>query len=111
MDGKMDAKAIHYAATCAPRKARRLRSLIVGKTVNEAIAQLKCERRAGSVDAVKLIRSALAQLPADVKAHVKVADFVVNEGPKRVTFMPRAQGRASPIRKRTSHLEVHLKII
>ena len=111
MDGKMDAKAIHYAATCAPRKARRLRSLIVGKSVKDAIAQLKCERRAGSVDAVKLIRSSLAQLPTEVKAHVKIVDFVVNEGPKRVSFMPRAQGRASPIRKRTSHLEVYLKII
>ena len=105
----MIAKATHKSAKCTARKARLLKSLIVGKTVSQAIAILSVVRRSGSVATAKLIRSAAAQFEnsVDFKAAV-VADFVVNEGPKRQMFMPRAQGRATPINKKTSHLTVFL---
>ena len=104
----MIAKATHYAVMCTPRKARLLRPMVIGKTAVSAIALLAVERRAGSVATLKLIRSALAQLPQDVAASAKILDLVVNEGPKRTSYMPRAQGRASPVTKRTSHVTVRL---
>lgn len=106
----MDAKATHCAAKCTARKARLLRPMIIGKTVPQAIAILSVERRAGSVATVKLIRSALAQLPENSAVNTVISDFVVNEGPRRRMFMPRAQGRATPVLKKTSHLTIRLKL-
>ena len=106
----MDAKATHKAAKCTARKARLLRGLILGKTVSQAIAILSAERRAGSVATVKLIRSAMAQLPIGEATNATVNEFVVNEGPRRRMSMPRAQGRATPILKKTSHLTICLKL-
>lgn len=107
----MQAKATHYAAQCAPRKARLLRGLILGKTLVYALTVLSAERRAGSVAAIKLIRSAMAQLPSEQLGRAVVSDLEVNEGPKRRMYMPRAQGRASPVTKRTSHMTIRLKIV
>jgi large subunit ribosomal protein L22 len=104
----MNAKATHYAVQCTPRKARLLRPLVLGKSAVSAIALLAVGRRAGSVATLKLIRSAMAQLPQDLASSAKIVDMVVNEGPKRTTYMPRAQGRASPVTKRTSHVTVRL---
>jgi large subunit ribosomal protein L22 len=106
----MEAKASHYAARCAPRKVRLLRPLVIGKSVADAIATLAAERRCGSVPAIKLFRSAMAQLPGSVGASAVITEFMVNEGPKRRMFMPRAKGRACPVLKRTSHLSVRLKV-
>jgi large subunit ribosomal protein L22 len=106
----MNAKATHYAAKCTPRKARLLRPLVKGKTAAAAVALLSAERRAGSVATIKLIKSAMAQLPRELAANAVVADLVVNEGPRRTTYMPRAQGRASPVTKKTSHLTVRLAL-
>lgn len=106
----MNAKSSHYAARTTPRKARLLRPLIIGKSAAHAIAILAAERRSGSVATIKLIRSAMAQLPREVAAAAKIEDLVVNEGPKRTTYMPRAQGRATPVTKRTSHLTVRLSL-
>lgn len=107
----MIAKATHYAVQCTPRKARLLRPLVLGRSAVSAIALLSVGRRAGSVATLKLIRSALAQLPQEVANNAKVVEMVVNEGPKRTTYMPRAQGRASPVTKRTSHVTVRLASI
>lgn len=104
----MEAKATHKGAKCTARKARLLRGLILGKQVSQAIALLSAERRAGSVATVKLIRSALAQLPVDAAQNAVIKEFTVNEGPRRRMFMPRAQGRATPILKKTSHLTICL---
>lgn len=106
----MDAKATHYSAKCTPRKARLLRPLVKGKSVVHAIALLSAERRSGSVATIKLIKSAMAQLPRDIATRAVVSELVVNEGPKRRMFMPRAQGRASPVIKRTAHLTIQLKV-
>lgn len=106
----MNAKAIHYAAKTTPRKARLLRPLVIGKTAAQAIAVLSSERRSGSVATIKLIRSAMAQLPRELSSTAIVADLEVNEGPKRTMYMPRAQGRAAPVTKRTAHLAVRLTL-
>ena len=98
--------AFHANAMCAPRKARRLRALVCGRTVAHAVAQLKVGRRSGSCQTAKLLEAALVQLPELDRAQALVAEFEVNEGISYRRFMPRAQGRASPYWKRTSHLRV-----
>ena len=106
----MNAKATHYAAKCTPRKARLLRPLVKGKTAAAAVALLSAERSDGYVEKIKLIKFAMAKIPKELAANAVVADLVVNEGPRRTTFMPRAQGRASPVTKKTSHLTVRLAL-
>ena len=106
----MNAKATHYAAKCTARKARLIRGLILGRTVSQAVALLSFERRAGSRATVKLIQSAFAQLTGTNPSEVLISDFIVNEGPRRTMHMPRAQGRATPVLKKTSHLTVKLKL-
>jgi large subunit ribosomal protein L22 len=98
------ARAIHKSALVTPRKARLLRELVMGKPVVMALALLKAERRAGAAELEKVIWSAYSQL--DVSKGAVVADVIVNEGTRRSSFMPRAQGRASPIIKRMSHIGV-----
>ncbi len=104
----MEAKATHKNAKCTARKARLLRGLILGKPVDQALALLLAERRAGSVATVKLIKSALAQLSMVSAKDAYVEEFIVDEGQRRRMFMPRAQGRATPILKKTSHLTIFL---
>lgn len=106
----MQGKATLYSAQCAPRKARLLRGLVMGVKADLAVARLAAERRAGSVATIKLIKSALAQIPEGIRQGAVVSDLVVTEGPKRRYYMPRAQGRASPVLRRTSHLTVQLKV-
>ena len=105
------AKARHSAADCAPRKARLLRGLIIGKSVPVALMILSLERRAGSAQTIKVIRSALAQISPEEQKRAVINEFVVDEGPKRFKYMPRAQGRATPMVKRTSHLTVKLTLL
>lgn len=107
----MEAKASHYGAPCAPRKARLLRGLLIGKSVADAVALLKVERRAGSVEMYKLIKSAMAQLSVTSPADAKVIALNVDMGPKRRTFMPRARGSASPIEHKTCHMKVVLSTV
>ena len=94
---------------CTPRKLRRLHALVVGKTVGEALALLSVQRRAGSRASIKLIKSVASQVtPSASGLALRVLKFDVGEGPKRRYFMPRAQGRAGQVLKRTSHLKIVL---
>jgi large subunit ribosomal protein L22 len=100
------ARAVHKSASVTPRKARLLRAVVMGKSVPMALALLRAERRAGAAELEKVIRSAFTQV--DPTKGAIVADVVINEGTRRSSFMPRAQGRASPIVKRLSHIGVVL---
>lgn len=90
----------------APRKTRLVVNLIRGKNVEEAINILTFTRRAASEPVRKLIESALANAEA-ADANVDdlyVEQIFVDEGPTLRRFRPRAQGRATRINKRTSHV-------
>ncbi len=95
----------------APRKARLVVDHIRGKSVAEARAILAHTPRAASRDVLKLLNSAVAnaennhELLAD---ELKVAKVVVDEGPTLKRYQPRAMGRATRIRKRTSHMTITL---
>ena len=97
-----------------PMKARRVVNLIRGKQATEAMAILKFAPQAASEPVYKLVQAAIAN--AKVKADASntylneddlfVSAAFVDEGTTLKRFMPRAQGRAFRINKRTSHITV-----
>ena len=99
-----------YVRTSA-RKARMVCVHLRGKSVHEARAILAFTPRDVARDWSKLLDSAVANaesnhelLEDDLFVHEAYAD----EGPTIKRFRPRAMGRATPIRKRTSHLTITL---
>ncbi len=95
-----------------PRKARYIADLIRGKTVNQALSILMTVPRNSSRIIEKTLDSAVAN--AIVKAEgerldvdeLVVQNVIVDEGPTRMSWRPRARGRATRIRHRTSHIVV-----
>ena len=106
------ARVRHIRVT--PMKARRVVNMIRGKQATEALAILKFQPQAASEPVFKLVQAAIAN--AKVKADAANAYFneddlivstaFVDEGTTLKRFMPRAQGRAFRINKRTSHITV-----
>jgi ribosomal protein L22 len=96
---------------CAPRKARLVVEHIRGKSVDDARAILLTTPRAASKDVLKLLDSCVAnaennhELSAD---ELRVEKAYVDEGPTIKRYRPRALGRATRIRKRTSHMTIYL---
>lgn len=96
----------------APRKTRLVIDLIRGKHVQDALDTLKFTNKRAAPVVAKMINAAIAnaQSVATVDVdHLVVAKVCVDEGPTIKRFLPRAQGRATPIRKRTSHITVELQ--
>lgn len=95
----------------SPRKARLVVDHIRGKSVEEARAILAHTPRAAAVPVLKVLESAIANaehnhelLPDELRIH----QVMVDEGPTIKRFRPRALGRATKIRKRTSHITINL---
>lgn len=99
-----------------PQKARRVIEMVRGKHVEEALAILKFAPQAASEPVRKLVASAVAnaRVTADKtnaalnESELVIDKIFVDEGPTMKRFRPRAQGRASQILKRTSHITVVL---
>lgn len=97
-----------YVRTSA-RKARLVCDHIRGKSVTEARAVLMHSPRSVARDWSKLLESAVANaehnngLDAE---NLKIIAVTADEGPTLKRFRPRAMGRATQIRKRTSHLTI-----
>ena len=110
-DGAVAVRAQARYVHCAPRKARLVIQHIRGKSVDEARAILRNTPRGASRDVLKLLESCVAnaennhELAAD---ELKVGQAVVDEGPTIKRYRPRALGRATRIRKRTSHMTITL---
>ena len=108
----MEAKAIAKYVRVSPRKAGQICSLVRGKNVDEALAILKFTPRGAAADIAKVVKSAKANAENNHEMNAEnlyIASIVANQGPTIKRFMPRAQGRATMIRKRTSHIEVVVK--
>ena len=109
-----EARAIQRTTRQSPYKMRLVIDEIRGKNVNEALAYLKFSKKHAAKQIEKTLASAVANAeyrareagaPLDVdRLYVKLA--IVNEGPKLKRFTPAAMGRATPIQKRTSHVEI-----
>jgi ribosomal protein L22 len=99
-----------YVRTSA-RKARLVCDHIRGKSVVEARAILAFAPRAVADDWAKLLNSAVANAEHNhelIGDDLRVKEAFADEGPTLKRFRPRAMGRATPIRKRTSHLTITL---
>lgn len=94
----------------SPRKTRLVTNLVKGKRVAEALTALKFLEKRAADPVAKLIRSALANAENQGESgkDLFIKSISVNKGLVRVKFMPRAFGRASPIRRRMSHVTVEL---
>jgi len=93
---------------------RRVVDLIRGQHVEEARRILKFSPLGATHDVEKLLNSAVAnaeQQPGVVAENLMVSKAWVDEGPTLKRFRPRAYGRASRIRKRTSHITVVVQTI
>ena len=112
----MEARAIQRTVRQSARKMRLVIDQIRGRAVPEAYAILRFSKKHAAKQIHKVLKSAVANaeqraqrqnVPLDVDAlHVRYA--VVNEGPTLKRFTSAAMGRATPIKKRTSHVEIHV---
>ena len=108
----MEAKAILRYVRISPRKVGILCDLIRGKSVAQANAILSTTPKAASEPLMKLVKSAAANAENNHgmdPEKLYVAETHADPGPIIKRFMPRAQGRAYRINKRTSHITVVLK--
>jgi large subunit ribosomal protein L22 len=95
----------------APRKVRLVADLVRGKLVSDAMDMLKVMNKRSAPVVSKLLASAVAG--AKEKATVDIDRLYihtvfVDSGPTMKRWCPRAQGRATPIMKRSSHVTVKL---
>ena len=97
----------------APRKIRLVADLVRGKPVGQALAILKYIPKAASKPMQKLLQSAIANAEDVSKGQVDVDKLFVHtlfvdQGPTLRRFMSRAQGRATRVNKKTSHVTLVL---
>jgi large subunit ribosomal protein L22 len=107
----METRAVARFVRISPRKVRLVMDEVRGKKVEDALNLLTFAPQKGARLLRKLIRSAVsnAQHNSNLDPDSLVIKSVyADEGPALKRFIPRAQGRATQIRKRTSHLTVIL---
>ena len=108
------ARAVQRTTRQSPYKMRLVIDQIRGKNVNDALGLLKFSKKHAAVQIAKTLSSAVANAEHAARQNNESLDVdelyvkkaIVNEGPKIKRFMPAAQGRATPIHKRTSHVEI-----
>jgi large subunit ribosomal protein L22 len=112
----MEARAIQRTVRQSARKMRLVIDQIRGRAVPEAYAILRFSKKLAAKQIHKVLQSAVAN--AEQRAlrenqaldvdQLRVRYAVVNEGPTLKRFTPAAMGRATPIKKRTSHVEIRV---
>jgi len=93
------------------RKVKAVIDLIRGKSVKEAEAILQYTPKSATEPVAKLLKSAVANAENNLemdRGELYIAEIYANQGPTLKRFRPRAHGRASSIRKRTSHITIVL---
>ena len=107
----MEATAKLSFVRLSPRRARLVADAIRGKRVEEALNILTFLENKPSVVIKKVLKSAVANagnkegMDTD---NLTITGMLVDEGPMWKRFMPRAMGRATQIRKKTSHINITL---
>ena len=109
-----EARAIQRGARQSPYKMRLVIDQIRHKSVNEALALLAFSKKHASHQIAKVLKSAVANAEFAARAENATLDVdslwvkyaVINEGVKMKRWTPAAMGRATPMIKRTSHVEI-----
>ncbi|OGO80516.1 MAG: 50S ribosomal protein L22 [Clostridiales bacterium GWC2_40_7] len=110
--GKDEGRAILKHVRISSRKVKIVLDLIKNKGIDEAIGIVKYTPKAASEILLKLLKSAEANASNNNglnRDELFVAEAYATQGPTLKRLMPRAQGRANRIRKRTSHVTLVLK--
>lgn len=109
----MESQAKLRNVRLSPRKARLVVDMVRGKGIQEAMNILQFSPQKTAPILSKLLKSAVANAEQKGISDVDqlfVKTVMVDQGPVLRRFMPRAQGRASRIRKPTSHITVVLDV-
>jgi large subunit ribosomal protein L22 len=112
----MDVVASLKGYRISPRKARLVADQIRGKGVEDALNLLSLSPKKASAPIEKLVRSAVSNAEQKNESHgagididnLVVSRIMVDEGPSMWRIRPRAQGRATWVQKRASHITVVL---
>lgn len=93
-----------------PRKVRLVTELVKGKSVSAALTALTFLPKRAAEPVAKLIKSAAANAKVQGKNpdELTVKSIIVESAGMTVRYMPRAMGRATPIRRRKSRVIVTL---
>ena len=105
----MQAKAIQRYVRITPRKCNQVLDLIRGQAVEQAQTTLQFTPKMGARIVQKVLKSAVANALHEGKVRMEelfVKEAVVGAGPTLKRWLPRAQGRATPLLKRMSHISV-----
>ena len=105
MNARAQAKHIRQS----PYKVRRVLDLVRGLPVDEARVVLEFTDRKASGTIIKVLDSAVANAEHNFALDAEelyVAEAYADEGPTLKRWRPRARGRATKIRKRTSHITI-----
>ena len=95
----------------SPRKARLVADLVRGLDLEEAFSKLAILNKKAVMPIGKLLNSALASAEHNnnlERNNLYIKEITVNDGPISYRWMPRAFGRATQLRKRTSMIEIGL---
>ncbi len=109
-----EARAFQRSTRQSPYKMRLVIDQIRGKMVNEALALLAFSKKHAAVQIAKVLKSAVANAENAARNQNESLDVdelfvkhaVINEGIKMKRWTPAAMGRATPMLKRTSHVEI-----
>jgi len=107
----MEVKAKLRFIKMAPKKVRRVIDVVRGLEVNAALTQLRLMPKQAAEPVIKLLNSAISNAVNNFnldKNNLTLKVITANDGPTLKRWMPRAHGRATPIRKRMTHLEIIL---
>ena len=105
----METRAIQRYVRITPRKCNQVLELIRGQSVESAQTTLEFTPKLGARIVQKVLKSAVANALHEGKVRLEdlyVKEAVVGAGPTLNRWLPRAQGRATPLLKRTSHVQV-----
>ena len=107
----MEVKARLKFVRVSPRKAQLVVDLVRGKGSEEALNILTFTKKSAAKIIIKLLKSAIANATQKKNIDVDrlfIKKITVDQGPTMKRFQPRALGRATTIRKRTSHINIVL---
>ncbi|NQU83501.1 MAG: 50S ribosomal protein L22 [Parcubacteria group bacterium] len=110
----LEVKAKLSSLRISPRKVRLVADLMRGKKVEKTIEILSLLNKKATMPLLKLLKSATANAKHNHSLSVedlRISKITVNEGPFLKRWMPRARGRATMLRKRSSHVALALESI
>ncbi|MBU4332690.1 50S ribosomal protein L22 [Patescibacteria group bacterium] len=107
----MEVKASARYIRMSPKKVRLVLGVVKGMDAGEALEQLRFLNKRATGPVIKLLNSAVANATHNLgleKSNLYIKEIVAGLGPTLKRWKPRAFGRATPIRKKTSHISVVL---